>query len=185
MRCFAARAAVLLVCGLFGCSSGGGTGVDAAGDGGSTHAGAGGGGGAASGGAGGSAGARGQAGNGASGGASGGGRSGSQGSAGTTGVGGAPQPNGCNVDYNCPQGETCEGPGGANFGCVPSGTGKAGDACDVTSTTIICGDQLVCAAITNSTGNCYQYCDSGHVCPTGTTCTTFGTQADQFLNLCV
>jgi hypothetical protein len=196
MRLVNVRVTLLLVCGLFGCSSGGGTGVDASGSGGeSSHAGSSGGGGASSGGA---SGARGQAGDGATGGAtagaSGAGHSGSQGGATATGAGGlaqggaggsAPQPDGCNVSYNCPVGQTCNATGGANFACVPSGPGKPGDACDYTSATVACGDQLICAVISTTTGMCYQFCDSGHPCPTGKTCTTFASQATQFLNLCV
>jgi hypothetical protein len=182
------RVTAWLILGLAACSSGGSGGVDASGSGGSGHTGSGGGVGAAAGGTGGTGGLGGHAGSGSPGGASAAGQSGSQGGGGAAGGGGSPEPAdaGCNLVYDCPMGETCSAHNGRDFGCVLSGTLKAGDPCDVASDAAVeCGDRLVCALATAAGAMCVQYCDATHPCPTGKNCLTGPTQADQPISICL
>jgi len=82
----------------------------------------------------------------------------------------------CNEDpWECPAGRTCWPVSQTAFGCVVSGTGKAGDACDDVTNAPSCGDGLVCLAPMSTGGVCTPYCDAtdpGRGCPAGQTCLT-------------
>jgi hypothetical protein len=74
----------------------------------------------------------------------------------------------CNVQYDCPAGQTCWTPDGHSFACMPSGAGKAGASCSVIPGTATCADRLACIAATDPTkGQCDSWCDATHPCAKG------------------
>ena len=79
----------------------------------------------------------------------------------------------CNTQpFTCAAGTTCwPADNAADFACLKSGGGKAGDTCQNTPSTATCGDGLMCLQLTTTEGHCVPYCDTAHVCPTGQACT--------------
>lgn len=180
----------LMAFGLSGCSSGSGAGNDgSANQGGRSGGGAGGrDGGAAVAGAGGSAGVGSGGKNGGDGGSTTG-IGGQGGGAGQGAVAGSGGTSDCNLVYDCPAGQTCSGKNGANFACVPDGTGQLGDPCDIaTDAAVSCGDQLICAVTQPGPGalaSCTELCDSTHPCPSSKTCVNTVSQASVQLSVCL
>jgi hypothetical protein len=80
----------------------------------------------------------------------------------------------CNAQpYTCAAGTTCwPTDQAANFSCLKSGPGKAGDACVNTVASATCGDGLMCFQQTSTSGACVPYCDSSHPCPNAQACST-------------
>jgi hypothetical protein len=76
--------------------------------------------------------------------------------------------------FACPAGQTCSVKDAAGtFACLPSGSGKSGDACLNTAGVATCGDTLVCLQVVQSGGNCTHYCEAGssaHGCNPGEQC---------------
>jgi hypothetical protein len=79
----------------------------------------------------------------------------------------------CNTDpFTCAAGTTCwPTDTAADFACIKSGAGKAGDSCLNTPNAATCGDGFLCLQQTQTDGHCVPYCDTSHGCPTGQACT--------------
>lgn len=82
-------------------------------------------------------------------------------------------PAACNTQpFTCAAGTTCWPiDQAADFKCIKSGAGKAGDSCLNTPNSATCGDGFLCLQQTQTDGHCVPYCDSAHTCPTGQACT--------------
>src|SRR5581483_10190399 len=75
--------------------------------------------------------------------------------------------NGCNLEYDCPAGQSCGTSDGTTFLCAPSGSGNAGDPCNAAQTLPLqCGDHLGCVGV-NGAGTCRRWCGSSDPCPSG------------------
>ena len=76
--------------------------------------------------------------------------------------------------FTCPAGQTCSvKDASGTFACLPSGSGKKGDACLNTAGAATCTDNLVCLQVVQSGGSCVPYCEPGsttHVCPGAEQC---------------
>jgi hypothetical protein len=90
-------------------------------------------------------------------------------------------PDGCASNpFSCPAGQTCSAKDTSGaFACLPSGSGKKGDACLNTPGSTTCGDKLVCLQLVQSGGSCTSFCEPGsatRACATGETCSAAGLQ---------
>ncbi|HZS37667.1 MAG TPA: hypothetical protein VFF06_12610 [Polyangia bacterium] len=92
----------------------------------------------------------------------------------------------CDVEYDCPAGQTCWALDGKNWSCMPSGAGRAGDTCEsITNTLPSCGDGLACLATGDPhAGTCVAWCDSAHPCPPSSPCQAVNTTQGATLHFC-
>jgi hypothetical protein len=90
----------------------------------------------------------------------------------------------CNVNYDCPKGQTCWTTDGFAFECMASGAAKAGTACAVIFGSATCGDELACVSTTDADqGECDYWCDASHPCASGT-CMTIADSNGVEIRLC-
>ena len=80
--------------------------------------------------------------------------------------------------FSCDVGQTCSAKDNTGaFGCLTSGSGKKGDACQNRAGVTTCGDGLVCLQLVASGGACASFCEPGnaaHGCAAGETCSLAG-----------
>ena len=99
---------------------------------------------------------------------------------------------GCYVDpWRCPAGQTCSVTDAqGHTGCIASGAGQLGDACQGIIGTAECGAGLVCIVLTGG-GTCRRYCEPARPdrgCPAGESCRVVVLQQLEqlpILNVCV
>lgn len=77
--------------------------------------------------------------------------------------------------FTCGAGQTCSAKDATGaFACITSGSGAKGSSCVNTPGMTTCGDGLTCLQLTQSGGQCTNYCDTTHVCAAGETCSAAG-----------
>lgn len=95
-----------------------------------------------------------------------------------------PEPSCVEQPAICPEGQTCwMDEAQAEFSCLASGRGEAGDPCALTPGQPTCGDLLTCYAVQdNSVRVCTPVCtpDEAFRCPTGLQCVSIFSNAGEF-----
>ena len=99
----------------------------------------------------------------------------------TSDASGASGAEGCaSRPFTCPAGQTCSAKDATGaFACITSGSGAKGSACLNTPGMTTCGDGLTCLQLSQSGGQCTNYCELGsttHGCASGETCSAAGIQ---------
>ena len=73
----------------------------------------------------------------------------------------------CNEDpWGCALGQNCWIDGTATFQCVNKGSAGLGEACQPSSGSSPCEQDMICASTTNDPGTCRRFCDPADPCKT-------------------
>jgi hypothetical protein len=92
----------------------------------------------------------------------------------------------CNVDYNCPTGQTCATADGHVWSCFTAGTSQLDDRCDASSTAVTCGEGLGCLGTgVPTSATCVAWCGGGRACPADKTCTPITSTLGARLDVCL